>query len=421
MSDNNRKSYELFEEAKTVMPGGVQRSRHPLNFTGDYPVFMHRGKGSHVWDADGNEYVDWLLSYGPIILGHQSSVADEAVINEMNKGFLLDLTQELQVELARKLCGLIPSAEKALFVNTGSGATSAAVRLARIHTGRDVIIRWGYHGWHDWCCPDPEAGIPRSTRDLVKTFQYNNLDSLARVLEENKNKVACVIMMPFEIELPDPGFLEGVRELTNQHKTVLIFDEVRSWPRMGLGGAQSYFKVIPDMTTLSKGIANGYPISAVVGKSEIMECVTKTTVSATYFPSTIGIAAALATLGEIEKKNTIEHLWKIGGLLCDGLKRIIEDKRVKAAVMGFPVMPFLIFGAEDDYKGVWYEKLYHEGTVGTEKDRLLLDRFYSGTVNRGIFFHPRHHWFSCHSHTEEDVRRTLKAAEESLDLALRET
>ena len=415
-SDRLKQSHKLFELAKSLMPGGVQKARRPSNFSQNYPVFMERGKGAHIYDVDGNEYIDWLLSYGPIVLGHCYLKVDQAVIAEINKGFLFDLTPPLQLTLAQKLIDLIPCAEKVLFVNTGSGATSAAVRIARIYTGRSTIVRWGYHGWHDWSCPN-QAGIPKSTLRDVLTFSYNDLDSLENVLEENRGKVACIIMMPLEIELPKPGFLEGVRELANAYGVVLIFDEVRSWPRMSLGGAQEYYGITPDMTTLSKGIANGYPISAVVGKEEIMAVAEKSTISATYFPSTLGLAAALTTIKELEDTQAIDHLWRMGKQLCDGLKDIIEGKRVRAEILGLPIMPFLIFGRKADYDKVWYERIYRGGDPGTEEDRCLMNSFYDETIKRGVFFHPRHHWFTCLSHTEDDVRKTLRVTEEALDIA----
>jgi len=184
MSKNRvKKSYELFELAKSLIPGGVQKSRHPNRFVENYPIFMERGKGSHVYDVDGNEYIDWLLSYGPIVLGHCYSKVDQAVITEIKEGFLFDLTHPLQLKLAKKLTEIIPCAERVLLVNTGSGATSAAIRIARIYTGRNRVIRWGYHGRHDWCCPS-QRGIPKSTIEDVITFSYNDLESLQNVLYE---------------------------------------------------------------------------------------------------------------------------------------------------------------------------------------------------------------------------------------------
>ncbi len=380
---------------------------------------MEKGKRAHIVDVDGNEYIDWLLSYGPIVLGHSYPRVDNVVMQEMQEGFLLNLTQPLQLELARKLVELIPCAEKVLFVNTGSGATSAAVRIARLYTGREKIVRWGYHGWHDWSCSTPGAGIPRSTGESVLSFFYNDLDSLNELLEKNRGEVACIIMMPLEIEIPKKGFLEGVRELADRYDVVLIFDEVRSWPRMGLGGAQKYYGVTPDLTTLSKGVANGYPISAVVGKGDIMDAVVQTTVSATYFPSTLGISAALATIDVMEKKDVINHLWCIGRELADGLRSIVAQKKVTAHIMGESPMPFLVFGDSKNYERLWYEEIYRNGDPGTDKDRLLMYTFFNETIKRGVFFHPRHHWFTCFSHTEKDVEQTLEVADQCLDIAIK--
>ena len=262
MTSKVQKSRELFEEAKTLMPGGVQAARRPKLFFEEYPIFMQRAKGSHIWDVDGNEYVDWMMSYGPVILGHSYPRVDQAVIEEMKNGFLFNLTPPMQLELAKKLIELIPCAEMVQFVATGSGATSAAVRIARAYTGREKIIRWGYHAWHDWAIGERPGILPKVMEDTL-TFSYNDLDSLEAVLEKHKHNVACIIMMPLAVELPKPGFLEGVRDLADSYGAVLIFDEIRSWPRMSLGGAQEYYGVTPDMTTISKGIANGHSISAV--------------------------------------------------------------------------------------------------------------------------------------------------------------
>ena len=342
MKESMKKSEELFEIAKKVIPGGGQNSRRRSCFTEAYPIFIDKAVGAHTWDVDGNEYIDWLLSFGPIVLGHCNSGVDNAVKKEMDDGFLFNLHSPMQIEFANKLIEHIPCAEMVINVMSGSEATACAIRIARIYTGKEIVIHWGYHGWYDWCISN-HIGVPEGVYRDLKTFRYNDLSSLEEVLDKNKNKVACIIMMPFEVVLPDPGFLEGVRELANKHKVVLIFDEIRSWPRMGLGGAQKYYGVTPDMTTISKGIANGYPISAIVGKMEIMEVSQKTTVSATYFHSTLGIAAALETIRQLEDKSVLEHLEKTGKKLSEGLKELIESRNVKATVFGIPQMPFLMF------------------------------------------------------------------------------
>jgi glutamate-1-semialdehyde-2,1-aminomutase len=410
------KSLELFEEAKKFMPGGVQSSRRPSLFAQGYPIFTDRAKGSHVWDVDGNEYIDWMLSYGPIVLGHSYLSVDQAVMSEISKGFCFDLTPPLQIELAKKLARLIPCCEMVLFATSGSEATLAAVRIARIFTGRYKIVRWGYHGWFDWSLGEG-PGIPAKAVEDILSFDYNDLDSLQLVLERNHNDVACIIMQPIGVELPKPGFLQGVRDLATKYHAVLVFDEIRSWPRVSLGGAQKHYGVIPDLTTISKGMANGYPISAVVGRREIMAVAERTHISGTFFMNTLGIRAALATLAEMEDKDVVRQLWKTGEQLLDGLKQITESKGIRAAVMGLPPMPFLVFGDVEEHERVWPDLVWKKGDPGTERDQRIMSLFYSEMIQRGVFFHPRHHWYTCFEHTEEDVRRSLVAAEEALDVA----
>ena len=198
------------------MAEGTTQSRTPATLIpGVYPTFGSRGRGARIWDVDGNRYVDWILCFGTIVLGHSHPVVNAAAVTEIEEGFALPLTRPVQTDLAETLVELIPCAEQVLFMKAGSEATSAAVRLARLATGRDKIVRLGYHGWHDWSCTR-DAGIPTVVRDLTLTFTYNDLDSLRAVLEAHRDQVACVIMWPCEIETPDPGFLEGVKELAHR-------------------------------------------------------------------------------------------------------------------------------------------------------------------------------------------------------------
>jgi len=413
--DKFQRSRQLFQEAKNLVPGGVQKSRHPSVYVpGSYPIFLQRGEGSHIFDVDGNEYIDWLLSYGPIILGHCYPRVNEAVMREIKKGSLLNLVQPVQNDLARKLIEIIPCAERVIFLKTGSEATSAAIRIARIYTGKEKVVRWGFHGWHDWCYGG--EGVPGKVTEDILTFEYSNLNSLEKVLEENKNQVACIIMMPLEVELPEEGFLQGVRELAASHGMVLIFDEIRSGFRMALGGAQEYFGVTPDLATFSKGIANGYPLSVVVGKEDIMAAVEKTFISGTFFPDSAAIVAALETIRELERTNGVKHMWNIGKKLTDGLNELVSGLRIQAEVIGPIPMPFLLFGKKEQYGKVWRSE--GEGkTQAEEKTRIYRDTFYAEATKRGVFFHPNHHWFTCLSHTDEDVKKTLQVAEQALDIA----
>lgn len=389
-----------FRRALKVIPEGTTQARTPSTLiVGAYPIFGQRGKGAYVWDVDGNRYIDWILSFGTIVLGHSHPVVNEAVIREIEEGFALPLTRVVQTELAELLVKHIPCAEKALFVKSGSEATSAAIRLARIATGRDKVIRLGYHGWHDWCCKR-DAGIPRAVRDLVLTFEYNNLDSLAQVLEANKGEVACVIMWPCEVETPAPGFLEGVKKLAHEHGALFILDEIRTGFHLSLGGAQEYFGVIPDMATFGKAMSNGYAISTVVGRDDIMKNVEKSWFSSTFNTNSIDQAAAVATIREMESKGVIEHLWRIGRRLMDGLDQLAQTHGIEARAASLPPTPFLEF-------------TYSDPEV-REKAKVA---FYSEMVRRGVLMHPNHHWFVSAAHGDEEVDMTLDAADAAFKVA----
>jgi glutamate-1-semialdehyde-2,1-aminomutase len=404
---NFSQSKKFFEEAIHLIPGGVTNARHPVKFVpGKYPIFTSYGRGSHIWDVDGNEFIDWVCSFGPLILGHCNENVDRAVVDNLKKGFCFTMVNPVQNTLVKKLIEIIPCAEMAKILTSGSDSTAAAIRIARVFTGRDKVIRWGYHGWHDWCYggtgSDRESvGVPESVKSEVLSFIYNDLDSLYQVFKENKDTIACVIMQPFEAsnELPSEGFLEGVKKITHDNNAVLIFDEIRTGFRVSLGGAQEYFNVIPDLACFSKAIANGYPISAVVGKKEIMEPSKNTRISGTFFVNTFPMVAALATIQEIEKKNGIEYMWSMGKKLWNGFEKIIDASGINAKMIGLPVIPMLKFFYKD-----------------SEKTKEYRDYFFAEMVNRGILMHPNHHWFLSLAINEDDINRTLNSAEECFDL-----
>lgn len=344
-----------------------------------------------------------MASFGPIILGHANSQVDKAVQENMKHGFCFTMSHPVQNELARELIQIVPCAEMVKFLLGGSDATSAAIRIARIYTGKDKVVRWGYHGWHDWCyggagTDRKVVGVPEGVRKDVLTFAYNDLDSLEKVLKENKDKVACIIMQSYEVKegLPKEGFLEGVKQLAHNYGAVLVYDEIRTGFRMAMGGAQEYFGVIPDLTAVSKAMANGYPISAVVGKREIMRVAAKTRLSATFFINSLSMVAALATIRELKKKNGIKYMWRLGERLMQGLKEVIERMGVEAEVIGVPPFPMIKF---------------------TDKNEKVKEVFFSEVTQRGVLFHPNHNWFLSLAHTEQDVSETLEVSEESLKIA----
>ena len=400
---NFSKSESLFEEAKKLSPGGVTSERQPAKFIpGKYPIFMSKGKGSHVWDVDGNEFIDWICSYGPLVLGHCNENVDNAVIENIKNGFCFTLFHPIHNSLIKKLLEIMPWFEMAKILTSGSDSTAAAIRIARVYTGKDKVIRWGYHGWHDWSYggagTDREAfGVPKSIKEDILTFNYNNLNSLDQVFKQNKGKVACVIMQPFEAskELPKKGFLEGVKEITHDNDAILIFDEIRTGFRVAMGGAEQYYNVFPDMACFSKAMANGYPISAVLGKKEIMLPSQKTRISGTFFPNTFPMVAALATIKEIEDKKGIEFMWKQGEKLVHGFENLIDTFGIEAKMIGMSVIPMLIFTYNNPDTNNKYKEI-----------------FFGGMVERGILLHPNHHWFLSLAHTSKDVDDTLNRAED---------
>jgi glutamate-1-semialdehyde aminotransferase len=406
---NLKKSLALFEEAQQLSPGGVMGIRRPYNFiVGEYPIFLEKGYGGHIIDVDGNDYIDMLCAYGPIILGYNEPEINEAVKARMDQGFCFSLVQEIQNELQKRLINLIPAAEMVILVKTGSDATGVAVRVARGYTGRSKILRCGYHGWHDWCVEVP-GGVPAEIRNLTQEFAYGDLAELEELLKNNKDDVAGIIITPVDhplaapVNAPAPGYLEGVRALADRYGAVLIFDEIRTGFRVAMGGAQERYGVTPDLATFGKAMANGYAISACVGKEEIMKVAEKKVfISSTFFPNSLEMVAAMKCMDILERDNVLESIWQRGEDFLARLTGIVQDSGVPVTVSGIPPMPFLTFDKVDDqYKG-------------------RRDRFYTETIRRHLFIQPYHHWYIAHRHTAEDLDTALTAIAESLHVVSKE-
>ncbi len=399
------RSMSLFEEAKQLVPGGVAGIRRPYNFVpGEYPIFFDHGRGGRVVDVDGNEYIDFLCAYGPIIIGYREDEIDEAVINQIkNKGFCFSLTQEWQNTLVKKLRELIPCCEMAALVKTGSDATTIAIRVARGYTGKTKIARYGYHGWHDWCV-EVKGGIPPKLYEDIYEFHYNDLDSLKAILEANKDDMAGIIITPIghpngaEVQMPKPGYLEAVRELANQYHCLLIFDEIRSGFRCSLGGAQKLFGVTPDLSTFGKAMANGYAIAALVGKEEYMQVLAdKVFLSSTFFPNSDGIVAAIKTIEILERDRILDVVAAKGRKFGAEVEKVVEESGVPVNFTGAPWMPYITF--KKDEAGL-YKKLRTE--------------YYTQLIRRNVFMQPYHHGYICYRHTDEDLAYTVEAIRESL-------
>jgi glutamate-1-semialdehyde aminotransferase len=402
---NITKSLELFEEAKTLIPGGVLGARKPGDFImGEFPIFLEYGKGCRLTDVDGNEYIDFLCGYGPIILGYREQEVDDAVIQQIkDKGFCFTLTQPYQNELAQKLNELIPSAELSSFLKTGSDATTASIRIARAYTNRIKIMRCGYHGWHDWCV-EMKGGIPEKFYEDVYEFHYNDLDNLEDLMKKYGDQTAAIIMTPFghplheKMQEPKPGFLEGVRKLADKYGAVLVFDEVRTCFRLRMGGAQELYGVTPDLTVLGKGMANGYAISVVTGKKDVMmAAASKLFISSTFFPNSEGYIAALKTIEIMERDKVLDNIWDKGGRFLKKIQDVIAKYDVGAELSGVAPMFFITFKKDE---------------ANTRKGRR--DDFYTQLIRKGFFFTPHHHAYISYRHTEEDLDKTTQAIDESM-------
>ncbi len=403
---NLTKSFELFEEAQRLVPGGVAGIRRPYNFVpGEYPIFFDRAKGSHVHDVDGNEYIDYLCAYGPIIIGYGEDEIDEAVYEQIrSKGFCFSLTQPIQNKLISKLAEIVPCCEMGAIVKTGSDATTIAIRVARACTGKTRIARCGYHGWHDWCV-EVKAGIPQKLYEDILEFHYNDLDQLEEIVKANASDLAGIIITPVghplahEVQMPKPGYLEGVRKLASEYGVVLIFDEIRSGFRCSLGGAQEYFGVMPDLATIGKAMANGYSISALVGKKEFMNVLTdKVFLSSTFFPNSDAQIAALKTIEILQRDRILDAVFEKGQYFAQKVEKVVAESGLPVNFSGAPWMPFITF--PKDETGL-YKKLRNE--------------FYTQLIRRKVFLQPYHHGYICYRHSREDLDYTVNAIKEALD------
>jgi len=398
-------SNRLYGEALDLIPGAILGIRRPYNFVeGEYPIFFETAKGGNVIDVDGNEYMDMLCAYGPIIIGHREEEIDNAVIDQIkNNGFCMSLTQQIQNKLAKKLRALIPCCEKMVFVKTGSDATTIAIRVARGYTKRTKILRCGYHGWHSWCV-ESKGGIPEKLYEDVYEFEYNNLDKVTKMMQEYGNEVAAIIITPInhpgahEVEMPKPGFLEGLRELTDTYGSVLIFDEIRTGFRVNLGGAQKELGVIPDLGAFGKAMANGYPISFLGGKKEIMNTlIEEVFLSSTFFPNSLPQVAALKTIEIMEREDVLGNIRKKGTVFARNITEIIGESGVPCTFSGGPWMPYITFDPDPNH-------LY----------RKLREEFYRQLIRRGIFLQPYHHGYLCYRHSENDLEKAANMIGESL-------
>ncbi len=376
---------QTFSKSITQYPHGVS------------PYFAERAKGGHLWDVDGNEYIDFINSLAAVTLGYCDPDVDAAVLAQQKSGTIFSLSHRLEAEVAERIIDMVPSAEMVRYGKNGSDATSGAIRIARAFTGRDHVLTCGYHGWQDWSigATARNKGVPRAVQALTHTFPYNDLAAFAAKLEEHAGEIACVILEPMNVTAPAPGYLAELKRLTHAAGAVLVFDETITGFRYARGGAQEMFGVTPDLTTLGKGVANGYPLSVVCGRREVMMEMEEVFFSFTMGGEALSLAAAKATLEKIEREPVLQTIRATGEAIAAGVRGLIGKHNVGdfLASAGDATWGFLLM---QDRNGV----------NAFEMKTLFLQEIFA----RGILSLGTHN--VSYAHTPADVARLLQVYDE---------
>ena len=396
------KSEELLKREIEVSPLAAQTFSKSYRYfcRGIAPSYMDHGEGCYIYDVDGNKFIDFMCALGPITVGYNDPTVNEAVINQVHKFASGSLQSELEVELAEKLCEIIPCAEMVRFVKNGGDATTAAIRLARAFTGREVVLMSGYHGMHDWSigASSNNKGVPKAVCELTKNFIYNDLGDLEKKLQENE--VAAVILEPIQSNGPKEGYLEGVKELTHKYGAILVFDEVVSGFHYALGGAQEVFGVSPDLVAFGKGMGNGYPISAVAGRKDLLKQIEEGLfISTTFGGDSIAMAASLATLNILSKPGYYKHIIRIGTMIRDGIQERIDkyDLNDVLSVSGMPAHCGLAFEGQGSLSYLDIQSVYSQTMIQ------------NGILVFAIYFLNSHH-------TEKEAQAYLDATDKAFAL-----
>lgn len=390
----------LFERAKRVIPGGIYGHQNPAFLVeGAFPRFLSEAEGCRVRDVDGHEYVDFLCSYGPMVLGYRDPVVEAAAAAQREHCDSGNLPAPNMVDLAEKLVLMTTGMDWAMFAKNGSDVCTWALAVARSATRRDLVamVDGTYHGVHGWC-NHFGRGFPDSDHQSIVSFPWNDADALEALFRSNEGKIAAVIVTPFRHEarydsvMPAPGFFEAVRSLCSAHGAVMIVDDVRAGFRMHLGGSLQAFGVTPDMAVYSKAMANGYPLAAMLGNEGLRKAARDVFVTGTFFTQAVPIAASIATLDEMVRRDAVAHMDRVGRRLCDGLAARAAAVGLGVTLSGPPSIPFMSFVADEG--------------------GLARSRAFAGEAARhGAFFHPAHNWFVSAAHTDRDIDEALDAAE----------
>jgi glutamate-1-semialdehyde aminotransferase len=367
------------------------------------PKFIVRGKGCRLWDMEGKEYIDFRLSLGPVTLGYCYPEVDAAVREQLERGVLFSMASPTEVELAELIHSMVPNADMVRFMKTGEDANSCAVRIARAFTGRDMILMSGYHGYPDWFQTEgsPANGVPVALKDFVKVIPWGDCEAADRLIRTFADRIACVISIPYDFNEETSGsYIRFLREKTREQGILLVLDEVLTGFRLAPGGAQEYFGVDADLASYAKAMANGFPISAYVGRRNTMEHLYKFKMTTTYAGEALSIAAAIATLRIMKREPVHKHIWAMGKRLMEGFDTMARELGVEGRAAGLPPGAFLKFERPGDpgfharVEFLWHRELYREGIFGNNR------------------------WFISYSHSEADIDEALDKARRALRRAI---
>lgn len=389
------KSNKLKERARKVIPHQTGTfSRAASSFVeGVFPTYIQTANGSHFTDVDGNVFLDFLLGIGPITLGYNYKSVNEAIFSQLQEGILFSLPHPVEVELAELMCDIIPHADMVKFEKSGSNAVTAAVRAARFKTKRDKIAYCGSGGvWHDWqaAMVSRDGGVPEFNKELIKIFDYNDVDGLEQIFEDNQNEIAAIVLEPTIYEKPSSEFLKKVRKIADKNNSLLILDEIVTGFRFDLMGAQKMFGIKGDLVCFGKGMGNGLPISAITGPEEFMKLFDDLWVSSTNNSEALSMAGTIATINEMKSKNTIDHCWKMGTELFEGWNKIASNYNLNTKMNGYPIRMKL-------------EYFDSKNNSSNDLKALIIQEM----VKKGIFMSPGVTFLS-YSHTPKDIEFTLQ-------------
>ncbi|MEP5566274.1 MAG: glutamate-1-semialdehyde 2,1-aminomutase [Halioglobus sp.] len=416
-------SQQLFERARKHIPGGVNSPVRAFKAVGGTPVFIERSEGAYFYDSENKRYIDYVLSWGPMLMGHNHPAVREAVIRQSEKGLSFGAPTELEIELADRICGIMPGMDMVRMVNSGTEATMSAIRLARGYTGRDTIVKFEgcYHGHSDSLLVKAGSGaltlgvpsspgVPAALADHTMTLTYNDPEGVRKAFAEHGDSIACVIVEPVAGNMncipPAPGFLEALREVCNDSGAVLILDEVMTGFRFGLKGAQGFYGVEADLTTLGKVIGGGMPVGAFGGKREIMEQIAPlgpVYQAGTLSGNPIAMAAGLATLEVISAEGFYEPVFERTEQLCSGLRQAAQDAGVA----------FTTNSAGTMFGGFFTDAKHIENydqVMACDNERF--NRFFHLMLEAGVYLAPASYeaGFMSSAHTEADIEATVDAA-----------